>query len=71
MARGPYTKYRATGHRDMEIGMRKKKIQKGNPVAKSLRSQHLRKQVVPSKKAYDRNRNKVNKENTHDQDQDI
>ena len=69
MSRGPYTKYRATGHRDMEIGMRKKKIQKGNPVAKSLRSQHLRKQVVPSKKAY--NRNKVNKENIYDKDQDI
>jgi hypothetical protein len=42
---------------------------KGNPIAKSLSSQHLRKQVVPSKKAY--NRNKVNKENKHDQDQDI
>jgi len=44
---------------------------KGNPIAKSLSNPHLRKQVVPSKKTYDRNKNKVNKENTHDQDQDI
>ena len=42
---------------------------KGNPSAKSLSNPHLRKQVVPSKKAYDRN--KVNKENIYDKDQDI